>query len=153
MAGSIGFLDFDGQENLAHGRTGHLYSATMQVAQWVKDARKAGKLTLEQLGEKLGVTKSNVWGWENEKHEPSIGQWLRIAEITGYPPVPHLIDSATLPADILQMAARLAQVTDAKTRELILLSAKAQVDLALERQARAAAAAPNDTNPAHDRGL
>jgi transcriptional regulator with XRE-family HTH domain len=106
----------------------------LEISKWVKEARRHGHLTLEQLGERMGVTKSNVWGWENAKHEPSVGQWLRIAALTGYPPLPGGEAVPSLPAEILRLARRLASITDAETRASIVLSMKTQVDLALELQ-------------------
>lgn len=79
----------------------------MDIREWVKAARQAGKLTQEALGAAIGVTKSNVSGWENGRHEPSYGQMQRIEELTGYPmpnskwPFP-LVDQArwmALPAE------------------------------------------------------
>lgn len=57
----------------------------MELAEWVKTARKFAKLTQEQLGELLSLTKSNISAWENARHEPSFGQLRTIAAITGYP--------------------------------------------------------------------
>jgi phage repressor protein C with HTH and peptisase S24 domain/DNA-binding XRE family transcriptional regulator len=55
----------------------------MDVAGWVKRARTQKKLTQEQLGDALGVTKGNVSGWETGRHQPSYAQMVRISEITG----------------------------------------------------------------------
>jgi phage repressor protein C with HTH and peptisase S24 domain len=57
----------------------------MDIARWVKEARRKGVLTQEQLGERLNVTKGNVSGWENGRHEPGYAQLVRISEVTGYP--------------------------------------------------------------------
>lgn len=35
------------------------------------------------------MTKGNISGWENNRHEPSYQQMLRISYLTGYP-LPHL---------------------------------------------------------------
>lgn len=59
----------------------------MDLKQWVKDARKHANLSQEKLGESLGVTKGNVSAWENGHHRPSVHQVVRIAEITGFPPL------------------------------------------------------------------
>ena len=57
----------------------------MEIREWVRAARLHGKLTQETLGAAIGVTKSNVSGWEKGRHEPSYGQMQRIEELTGYP--------------------------------------------------------------------
>lgn len=57
----------------------------MDLPAWVRTARNHRKLTQEQLGEALGVTKSNVSAWENGRHEPSFAQLKVIAELTGVP--------------------------------------------------------------------
>lgn len=56
----------------------------MDIKQWVKDARSHAKLTQEQLGERLNVTKGNVSGWENGRHRPGYDQLLEIERVTGY---------------------------------------------------------------------
>lgn len=55
----------------------------MEVHQWVLAARKHAKLTQQELGDQLSVTKSNVSGWENNRHQPSFDQLRRISDITG----------------------------------------------------------------------
>jgi transcriptional regulator with XRE-family HTH domain len=57
----------------------------MELKDWIRVARKAAKLTQEQLGEKLGMTKGNVSAWENGRHEPSYAQLQQISEISGEP--------------------------------------------------------------------
>jgi transcriptional regulator with XRE-family HTH domain len=56
----------------------------MDVGAWIKAARKHGGLTQDQVGERLGVSKSNVSAWENNRHEPSYRQMLAMARFTGY---------------------------------------------------------------------
>ncbi len=82
---SIDFQHYISQENLPHGGLEVLYSLEMETKEWVKAARKAKSLTQEKLGELLGVTKGNVSGWENGRHEPSYAQLLKIENLTGYP--------------------------------------------------------------------
>ena len=72
------------QENRHPSGLGILYSAPMNLNEWVKAARQHAKLTQEQLGEKLSLTKGNISGWENGRHQPSFDQVKRIAELTGY---------------------------------------------------------------------
>jgi transcriptional regulator with XRE-family HTH domain len=57
----------------------------MELKDWIRVARKAAKLTQEQLGERLGMTKGNVSAWENGRHEPSYAQLQQISEISGMP--------------------------------------------------------------------
>lgn len=57
----------------------------MDLKDWVKAARAHGtKRTQAALGEALGVSKQNVNAWEMGRHEPSFGQIVRIAQLTGY---------------------------------------------------------------------
>lgn len=73
-----------GQEHLSRSGLDHLYSCHVQTKEWIRAARQHKGLTQEQLGELVGVTKGNVSGWENGRHEASYGQLLRIEEVTGY---------------------------------------------------------------------
>lgn len=57
----------------------------MEIKEWVRAARKHKDWTQEQLGDAMGVTKGNVSGWENGRHEPGYSQLARIAQITGFP--------------------------------------------------------------------
>jgi phage repressor protein C with HTH and peptisase S24 domain len=56
----------------------------MQLKEWVREARKHKGWTQEQLGDAMGVTKGNVSGWENARHEPGYAQLVKIASVTGY---------------------------------------------------------------------
>lgn len=57
----------------------------MKISDWVRAARSHVKWTQEQLGERLNVTKGNVSGWENDRHQPSFDQMVTIAGVTGFP--------------------------------------------------------------------
>jgi phage repressor protein C with HTH and peptisase S24 domain len=57
----------------------------MKIEEWVRAARQHATMTQEQLGERLNVTKGNVSGWENGRHQPSFDQMVTIATVTGYP--------------------------------------------------------------------
>jgi len=57
----------------------------MEIGKWVKAARDSRDWSQEELAHQLGRTKANISGWENGRHEPSFGQIMRIAELTGYP--------------------------------------------------------------------
>ena len=56
----------------------------MGLKEWVKAARLHGRLTQDQLGDRLGFTKGNVSSWENGRHEPSYGTLIKIIEVTGF---------------------------------------------------------------------
>lgn len=55
------------------------------MKEWVRAARQHAKLTQEQLGERLGLTKGNISGWENGRHAPSFDQVMKIEALTGFP--------------------------------------------------------------------
>jgi phage repressor protein C with HTH and peptisase S24 domain len=57
----------------------------MDIKEWLKEARRRKGWTQEQLGEIVGVTKGNVSGWENGRHEPSFQQLNRISLASGLP--------------------------------------------------------------------
>lgn len=84
MRRSIDSLDFSGQETLALGGLEFLYTRRMDIGDWIRSARKMAGVNQEQLGEALGVTKGNVSAWENNRHEPSYSQMLKIAERAGW---------------------------------------------------------------------
>ena len=69
------------QENLSLTAKGFLYDRSMDIKDWVSGARKTAGLTQDQLADQLGVTRGNVSGWENGRHEPSLSQIKRVAEI------------------------------------------------------------------------
>lgn len=91
MPRSIDSLDFEGQETLALTGIGIPYTGLMNIGDWIRAARRAAGINQEQLGESLGVTKGNVSAWENNRHEPSYSQMLKIAERAGWKmPLPGL---------------------------------------------------------------
>jgi len=47
-----------------------LYHLDMTIGNLIKKARKARGLSLEALGEKLGVTRQLVWQWEKGSSDP-----------------------------------------------------------------------------------
>lgn len=55
----------------------------MDLGEWVLAARKLKGWTQTQLGDAMGVTKGNVSAWENERHEPSFSQVMKLSELTG----------------------------------------------------------------------
>lgn len=67
--------------------------ACMEMKDWIHAARLHAKLTQQQLGDAMGVTKGNVSSWEKGRHEASHEQLVRIATITGYQePLPGLAE-------------------------------------------------------------
>ena len=46
----------------------------------LKNLRRSAGLTMEQLGQKLGVSKQTVSNWENDNIMPSIDMLIRIAD-------------------------------------------------------------------------
>lgn len=58
----------------------------MEMKEWVRTARAKGGFTLERLGEAMGRTKANVHAWEKGSHEPSVGQFFRLARLTRMDP-------------------------------------------------------------------
>jgi phage repressor protein C with HTH and peptisase S24 domain len=73
------------QETLVQPRLDSLYSAGMNIGEWVRAARDSVGWSQEQLGAVVEKTKGNVSAWENGRHEPSYEQLSRIAKATGYP--------------------------------------------------------------------
>lgn len=59
------------------------YSVKETVANNIRRYRKKANLTMEELADKLGTTKSNVSSWENMKHIPSIATLVRLCDIFG----------------------------------------------------------------------
>lgn len=58
----------------------------MELSEWVREARAHKKLTQQRLGDSLGVSKSNISGWEKARHKPSYKQVQAISKLTGYAP-------------------------------------------------------------------
>lgn len=56
----------------------------MDMKGWIKAARLHAKLTQQQLGDRMGMSKGNVWAWEKGNHEASLDQLIKIAEITEF---------------------------------------------------------------------
>lgn len=56
----------------------------MDMKGWIKAARLHAKLTQQQLGDRMGMSKGNVWAWEKGNHEASLDQLIKIAEITRF---------------------------------------------------------------------
>lgn len=49
----------------------------------IRRHRKLKKLSMKQLAEKLGVSRSVVWRWESEGYAPSMGRLARLASVLG----------------------------------------------------------------------
>jgi len=67
------------KEQLSLRPADYLYDSHMEIAEWIKTSRKQARITQDQLADALGVTRGNVSGWENGRHEPNISQIKRIA--------------------------------------------------------------------------
>jgi transcriptional regulator with XRE-family HTH domain len=104
----------------------------MRVKEWVKAARKHKGWTQDALGEALGVSKSNVSAWENGHHEPSIDQWLRIAQLTGHPALPGQAETS-LPAEVQELVERVLLFTNPTERAAAVENALAAVGLFQQR--------------------
>ena len=89
MPESVEFLHLLSQELLDPSGKASLYRGAMDIASWLKSARAHAGKTLEQIGEIVGKTKSNVSAWENGRHEPSFSQLLLISRATNYPLLAH----------------------------------------------------------------
>lgn len=74
------------RQELLH-RTGKesVYHGGMKIAEWIRAARAHKGLTQQQLADLLHMTKGNVSGWENGRHEPSFNQMVDVSSLTGYP--------------------------------------------------------------------
>lgn len=85
MSKSIEILDRRCQENLDHARKESQYHPQMDtraiISRWVKEARSAAGLNQTELAEHLGLTKGNISAWENQRHEPSVAQLVKVAEV------------------------------------------------------------------------
>lgn len=97
MRQSIEFLYTQGQEKIDQRCLEVLYTPPMEMGEWVKRVREAAGLTQTQLGERLGVTKGNVSGWENGRHEPSYWQVLRMAELVNWKVAPPSLPPEAFP--------------------------------------------------------
>jgi transcriptional regulator with XRE-family HTH domain len=64
---------------------GRIYDCGMDLAQWIRSARKHAGLSQEGLGKVIGRTKANVGHWETGKHSPSYEQVMAISEALNYP--------------------------------------------------------------------
>lgn len=119
----------------------------MDMKSWIYNARTRAELTQSQLGEKLGVTKANVSAWENGRHEASLDQLARIAEITNYAePLPGMSRSSALlrvvPVDVDRWPFRAVDETkvqglsdsDRVRLETAILIAAAQVGLDVKKE-------------------
>lgn len=81
MLRSIEILDLKSQQKLDLTGLDRLYTRGMNIGDWIKQCRTVAGLNQTQLGEALNVGKANVSAWENNRHEPSYTQMLKIAEV------------------------------------------------------------------------
>lgn len=92
-----------GQESLAPPGKDALYPFGVDIANWIRAARLHKKWTQTQLADHLGLTKGNISGWENRRHQPSFDQLLRVEALTGYPLLSH--DASTVAFSVAEPAA------------------------------------------------
>lgn len=57
----------------------------MELKDWIKAARTHAGLTQEDFGSQLNLSKANISGWENGRHEPSFRQVVMVAGLTNFP--------------------------------------------------------------------
>lgn len=57
----------------------------MSIGNKIKEARKAKKMTQQQLADAIGVAKSSISKWEKDIHEPDIVQALKFAKVLEKP--------------------------------------------------------------------
>ncbi len=62
-------------------------------------------MTQDQLAEALGVTRGNVSGWENSRHEPSLSQIVKIAALCGADLSPLLPGTSVVAPTVVKQAA------------------------------------------------
>lgn len=63
--------------------TGRSAQDTTAFSSYVLAQRKAKKLTLEQVAEQSGTSKTYVWGLEHGRHVPSLLMAGRLARVLG----------------------------------------------------------------------
>lgn len=55
----------------------------MSLGMRIRELRNKHSLTMEELGKKLGVTKTAIFNWENENRTPDKDSIIRISELFG----------------------------------------------------------------------
>lgn len=53
----------------------------MKIGLVIRKKRREKDFSQEDLAQKIGVSKNNVWAWENNKYEPSGKTLLNLMEI------------------------------------------------------------------------
>lgn len=71
----------------------------MDIAKWLREARKAAHLNQENAAALLDQTKGNWSAWENGRHNPSIHQLARISVLLKYPLPEELAGNTTTKSD------------------------------------------------------
>jgi transcriptional regulator with XRE-family HTH domain len=89
------------------------------ISAWVFAARTKAGLTQEQIGESLGVTKGNVSGWENGRHEPSIVQLLKIRDLCRFPLPEEITGPGAISPEVLDLATQIAALSDVAKKSLL----------------------------------
>lgn len=78
MPPSIARLNTTSQASLNPRGLGPLYHRRMSLGTRIRQARKAKKLTQEQLAEKLDITKGSVSQWESDHTVPDLPMFIRL---------------------------------------------------------------------------
>lgn len=117
-----------------------------ELHKWVAAARAHKGWTQTQLGDELGVTKANVSGWENARHEPSYTQIARISQLTGYA-MPG--QTAALPVSLSDEALDIAHMLDRISDPQIRARAVAEATSLAARALREASAAQTSAPAVH----
>jgi transcriptional regulator with XRE-family HTH domain len=56
------------------------YAQRMGFGERLRDARKDKKLTGEELGRRVGMTKAGISHWEKDRYEPNLAQLTALAD-------------------------------------------------------------------------
>ena len=91
-----------------------------KIGERIKEARNKAKLTQEQLGERLGITKSAISQWENGNTLPEMPLFIRFCENTKASADYILLGkvSDNYSQEVIGLAKRISQL-DSKKRELL----------------------------------
>ena len=103
----------------------------------IKELRKSAKLSQEELAEKFGVERATISRWENQKHDPSISDLVRLANffkvsidyLVGVtndptPPIPLKVDETEeelkkYQEELLSLNAELRNLPEDQVREIV----------------------------------
>lgn len=52
----------------------------MKIGKLIREKRRQRNLSQEDLAKLIGVTKNNIWAWENDKYQPNGRSIIQIME-------------------------------------------------------------------------